>query len=66
MHEYVEIKRYGGVIIKVTNDSVEKNDSHISEQEYNTIPFDYEIDNTLQDMKTLITTIDLLPIIRKQ
>lgn len=60
IHEYDYIKkhlnRYNLTVIKITNDGRTKDDSHISENSFNQIPFDYVITNAYDSQ--FVTNID--------
>lgn len=53
LHEYHEIRKKGGIIVRIEDLSLTDNDSHISENEFKEIPCDLVIDNTEKNMSNL-------------
>ena len=58
LHEFEEIKKLGGLIIRMENDNLIQSDTHISELEYLKIPFDIIIKNNHRNIEDLRNSIN--------
>ena len=57
IHEYTELLNFDIKVLKVTNNRITHNDTHISENEFLQIPYNYEIKNNT-DLKDLYEEIN--------